>query len=211
MPSAFSTHLEENSGGCRSCQHSRPRHQGHDCLTRRSAACGCPRTPHTWPQQPNEKSPGSLHEPGASTAAPSSAPLRPLRVTLAGRCGSEGRYGRQGYPLERDRRALHLGSGERFRFHLGPGRKSTAKRPAVGRFGSSFGRPRRPARRRQRSSLGLPARDKLGRERPRMVRLMGRPLMPERRVRLHSGDVGHTLSYCGRAWSGRSEDYTDPC
>ena len=54
--------------------------------------------------------------------------------------------------------------------------------------------------------------------RPRMVRLMGRPLMPERRVRLHSGDVGHTLPYCGRAsypgrvgWSGRSEDYADPC
>ena len=42
--------------------------------------------------------------------------------------------------------------------------------------------------------------------------------LPERRVRLHSGDVGHTLSYCGRAsypgrvgWSGRSEDYADPC
>ena len=54
--------------------------------------------------------------------------------------------------------------------------------------------------------------------RPRMVRLMGRPLMPERRVRLHSGDMGHTLPYCGRAsypgrvgWSRRSEDYADPC
>ena len=124
-----------------------------------------------------------------------------------------GRYGTAGIP----RRPGGTGPasappkqlGERWRFQLGPGRKSTAnifaKRPAVRPFwivGRTTAAPGAPAR--AESSLEPdPARDKLGRERSTRWREDGVQHPPRRDAPASlSGGVSPVLSLCARSDSG---------